>query len=102
MLRISTLSAWAQLEIASTQQTYLRAVVDPYRAKLVSLWVALLRDFAVIRVDPEFLHDTPLAAIDSSYSSLGREVLLPVRLYPCTVDHMLTLVIPRVLRQGLA
>ncbi|KAJ7168806.1 clathrin-coated vesicle protein [Mycena filopes] len=77
MLRISTLSAWAQLEIASTQQAYLTNVLKPYRATLASLWLASLRDYASIRVDSEFLHDTSSVALDSSYSSLGKEVLLP-------------------------
>lgn len=78
MLRISTLSAWAQLEVASYQQTYLLNVVKPYRATLAAMWIAALRDYASIRVDSEFLHDTSSAALDSTYSSLGKEVLLPV------------------------
>ncbi|KAJ7472591.1 clathrin-coated vesicle protein [Mycena latifolia] len=77
MLRISTLSAWAQLEIASAQQAYLTNVLKPYRATLASLWLASLRDYASIRIDSEFLHDTSSVALDSSYSSLGKEVLLP-------------------------
>ncbi|KAF7331836.1 Clathrin-coated vesicle protein [Mycena kentingensis (nom. inval.)] len=77
MLRISTVSAWAQLKISSAQQTYLADVIEPYRATLASLWLASLRDYASIRVDSEFLHDTSSVALDSSYSSLGKEVLLP-------------------------
>jgi hypothetical protein len=78
MLRISTLSAWAQLQIASAQQSYLANVVKPHRATLASLWVASLRDYASIRADSEFIGDTSPVALDSSYSSLGKEVLLPV------------------------
>ncbi|THU92726.1 clathrin-coated vesicle protein [Dendrothele bispora CBS 962.96] len=77
MLRISILSAWAQLEVASYQQSYLLDVVNPYRATLASMWIAALRDYASIRIDSEFLHDTSSAAVDSSYSNLGKEVLLP-------------------------
>ncbi|KAJ6450153.1 clathrin-coated vesicle protein [Mycena sanguinolenta] len=77
MLRISTLSAWAQLEIASAQQAYLIDVLKPYRSTLASLWLSSLRDYASIRIDSEFLHDTSSVALDSSYSSLGKEVLLP-------------------------
>ncbi|KIK61652.1 hypothetical protein GYMLUDRAFT_73165 [Collybiopsis luxurians FD-317 M1] len=77
MLRISTLSAWAQLEVASYQQAYLINVVKPYRATLATMWIAALRDYASIRIDSEFLHDTSSAALDSTYSSLGKEVLLP-------------------------
>lgn len=78
MLRISTLSAWAQLEISSAQQQYLVAVLKPYRGTLASLWVASLRDYASIKIDSEFLLDSSSVALDSSYSSLGKEVLLPV------------------------
>lgn len=78
MLRISTLSAWAQLQVSSVQQLYLENVVKPYRPTLSSLWIAALRDYACIRIDSEFLHDTSSVALDSSYSNLGKEVLLPV------------------------
>ncbi|KAG6906802.1 hypothetical protein DXG01_012050 [Tephrocybe rancida] len=77
MLRISTLSAWAQLQVATPQQKYLENVVKPHRATLAALWIAALRDYASIRVDSEFLNDTSTVALDSSYSSLGKEVLLP-------------------------
>lgn len=80
MLRISTLSAWAQLQVSSLKQKYLAKIIQPYKATLSSLWIAALRDYASIRIDSEFLHDTSSVAIDSSYSSLGREVLLPVSL----------------------
>ncbi|KAL0567040.1 hypothetical protein V5O48_014955 [Marasmius crinis-equi] len=76
MLRISILSAWAQLEVASYQQQYLVAVVKPYRATLASMWISSLRDYASIRIDSESLQDTSATALDS-YSSLGKEVLLP-------------------------
>lgn len=78
MLRISTLSAWAQLEVASINQAYLAAVLEPFRGTLSGLWIASLRDYASIRIDSEFLHDTSSVALDSSYTSLGKEVLLPV------------------------
>ncbi|KAG7093998.1 hypothetical protein E1B28_007627 [Marasmius oreades] len=76
MLRISTLSAWAQLEVASYQQQYLLAIIKPYRTTLASMWIASLRDYASIRVDSESLQDTSATALDS-YSSLGKEALLP-------------------------
>lgn len=78
MLRISVLSAWAQLQVSSLKQNYLGKVIQPYRSTLSSLWIASLRDYASIRIDSEFLHDSTSVALDSSYSSLGREVLLPV------------------------
>ena len=78
MLRITTLSAWAQLYIASDQQAYLENVVKPHEATLSPLWIAALRDYASIRVDSDFNQDSPTVGIDSTYMSLGREVLLPV------------------------
>lgn len=86
MLRICTLSAWAQLQVSSTQQTYLQKVVQPYRPVLATLWVSSLRDYASVRVDSEFLQDSSSISIDSSHSSLGKEVLLPVCILDCLVD----------------
>ncbi|KAJ3520851.1 hypothetical protein NM688_g9102 [Phlebia brevispora] len=77
MLRIATLSAWAELEISAETQEYLIKVVEPYRKALASLWISSLRDYASIRVGTELLDDSSSGAVDSSYSSLGKEVLLP-------------------------
>jgi hypothetical protein len=78
MLRVSILSAWARLEIASSEQTYLLDVIKPYRLILAPQWIASLRDYAVIRADSEFIHDASAVALDPSYASLGKVVLLPV------------------------
>lgn len=77
MLRVSILSAWARLEIASSEQTYLLDVIKPYRLILAPQWIACLRDYAVIRADSEFIHDASAVALDPSYASLGKVVLLP-------------------------
>ncbi|KAG8907510.1 hypothetical protein FRB99_003883 [Tulasnella sp. 403] len=77
MLRISTLTAWAELQAARSEHSYLEAVISPYRAKLAGLWVGALRDYANIRGDSEILQDTSSVATDISYSGMGREVLLP-------------------------
>ena len=79
MLRIATLSAWAELVISSETQEYLVKVIEPYRKALASLWISSLRDYASIRAGTELLDDASSGAVDSSYSSLGKEVLLPVR-----------------------
>lgn len=78
MLRISTLTAWAELETATVRQPYLRHVVDPHRATLATLWIASLRDYASVRADSEAVQEGPSAGLDSSYFGLGRETLLPV------------------------
>ncbi|KAI0946131.1 hypothetical protein AcV7_010182 [Taiwanofungus camphoratus] len=77
MLRIAILSAWAELQVASSHQAYLVDVVRPYRPALASLWIAALRDYASIRADTEVFDDSSAGPLDSSYSSLGKEVLLP-------------------------
>jgi hypothetical protein len=71
MLRVSILSVWARLEIASFEQTYLLDVIKPYRSILAPQWFASLRDYAVIRADCEFIHDASAVALDPSYASLG-------------------------------
>jgi HEAT repeat-containing protein 5 len=78
MLRIATATAWAELDISSSERSYLKEVVEPYRQVLSSLWVASLRDYASIRGDSEMLQDGSSAILDSSFVALGREVLLPV------------------------
>ncbi|KAL4065423.1 armadillo-type protein [Scleroderma yunnanense] len=77
MLRVSILAAWARLEIASAEQTYLLDVIKPYREILASQWVACLRDYATIRADSEFVHDSSLLSLDPSFANLGKVVLLP-------------------------
>ena len=77
MLRIATLSAWAELQVSSATQTYLIDVIEPYRKTLASLWIGSLRDYASIRAGTELLDDAA-SGVDSSYASLGKEVLLPV------------------------
>ncbi len=81
MLRIATLSAWAQLASATPQHKYLQEVVEPYRPTLTSLWIAALRDYASIRADSEAILDTSAAPLDAAYASLGKDILLPVRFF---------------------
>ncbi|KAH7905717.1 armadillo-type protein [Hygrophoropsis aurantiaca] len=77
MLRMAILSAWAQLEVASAEQSYLINVIKPYRSLLSTQWIASLRDYAVIRADSESIQDASAITLDPSYASLGKVVLLP-------------------------
>jgi len=79
MLKISTLTAWAELLISSLTQQYLTAVIEPYRPTLGSLWIGALRDYASIRGDSEVMQESSSNAVDTLYLNLGKEVLLPVR-----------------------
>ncbi|CAE6439107.1 unnamed protein product [Rhizoctonia solani] len=76
MLRVSTLTAWAELEIASAREEYLQIVLKPYRGTLALLWVSALRDYASIRADSEVQQDS-VSGMDAAYTGLGRETLLP-------------------------
>lgn len=89
MLRIATLSAWAQLASASPQPKYLQEVVEPYRSTLTSLWIAALRDYASIRADSEVISDTSAAPLDAAYASLGKDILLPVRPFSFLLESAL-------------
>lgn len=75
MLKVSILAAWAELQIASTSQVYLIEVIKPYRWLLGPFWVGALRDYALLRTDPE-MGAAPSAGMDLS-SGMGRDVLLP-------------------------
>lgn len=81
MLRVATLAAWAELEVSSTASGYLRTVLAPHQQTLASLWIASLRDYASIRADTEVLQEGPSGPVDIAYAGLGREILLPVRVF---------------------
>jgi len=77
MLKVSVLAAWAELQIASTRQSYLINVVKPYRWLLGPFWIGALRDYAQLRTDPEM--GASAGGMDFNHG-LGRDVLLPVSL----------------------
>ncbi|PHH63577.1 hypothetical protein CDD81_5669 [Ophiocordyceps australis] len=80
MVKISVFSAWADLQVASTEHAYLVHVVQPHIAKLTPLWLESLREFARLRFEPDIsmtLGPPSLAAsLDSIYAALNRETLL--------------------------
>ncbi|KAK5941864.1 hypothetical protein PMZ80_005815 [Knufia obscura] len=79
MLKMSLLSGWAQLQLASTEQTYLEDIVHPYVPKLAPLWLKSLQEFASLRFEPE-ISDTIGEYVSNlpheRYSALDREVRL--------------------------
>jgi hypothetical protein len=77
MLRVSTLTAWAELEVAIAREDYLQNILKLLRGTLALLWVLALRDYASIRADSEVQQDG-ISGMDASYTGLGRETLLPV------------------------
>ncbi|WVW78983.1 hypothetical protein I302_100946 [Kwoniella bestiolae CBS 10118] len=89
MLKISILTAWAELKISSTKQAYLNDVIKPYRYLLGPFWIGALRDYAQLRTDPE-MGGGGLSGMGvglDSGNAVGREVLLPY--YEAAVPNLL-------------
>lgn len=80
MVKMAVFSAWAELQVASTEQHYLVDVLKPYTGTLTPLWLASLREFARLRFEPDIsmsLGPPSLSgSLDSIYSALNRETLL--------------------------
>ncbi|ATZ58683.1 Bclaa1 [Botrytis cinerea B05.10] len=80
MVKMAVFSAWAELQVASTEQKYLVDVLKPYIGTLTPLWLASLREFARLRFEPDIsmsLGPPSLSgSLDSIYSALNRETLL--------------------------
>ncbi|KAH7371998.1 HEAT repeat protein-like protein [Pyrenochaeta sp. MPI-SDFR-AT-0127] len=80
MVKMSVFSAWAELQIASAEQTYLVDVLKPHIAKLTPLWLASLREYARLRFEPDISSSMGSASLsgslDTIYAALNRETLL--------------------------
>ncbi|KAL9084717.1 MAG: hypothetical protein Q9159_005072 [Coniocarpon cinnabarinum] len=80
MVRLATFSAWAELQIASHDQTYLADILRPHLAKLAPLWLSSLRDYAKLKFEPDITGAASTGALgtglDVIYSSLNRATLL--------------------------
>ncbi|KAK3112003.1 hypothetical protein LTR53_012165 [Teratosphaeriaceae sp. CCFEE 6253] len=80
MVRMAVFAAWAQLQIASGEQKYLRDVVKPHIAQLVPLWLASLREYSRLRFEPDISASLGGATlsddVDTVYAALNRETLL--------------------------
>ncbi|KAK6370179.1 hypothetical protein LTR64_005419 [Lithohypha guttulata] len=79
MLKMALLAGWAQLELASTEQTYLEEIVRPYVPSLAPLWVKSLQEFASLRFEPEIsdsLGDFATNNLHERYAAFDREIRL--------------------------
>ncbi|RDA90665.1 hypothetical protein CP533_4672 [Ophiocordyceps camponoti-saundersi (nom. inval.)] len=80
MVKISVFSAWAELQVASTEQKYLLEVLRPHIGTLTPLWLESLREFARLRFEPDIsmtLGPPSLSgSLDTIYAALNRETLL--------------------------
>lgn len=82
MIRMAVLSAWAELQVASREQTYLVKVMEPYITKLTPLWLSSLQEFARLRFEPDISNSVGPArtdeSLDTTYAALNRQTLLKV------------------------
>jgi HEAT repeat-containing protein 5 len=91
MVKMAVFSAWAELQIASTEQKYLVDVLKPHIVKLTPLWLSSLREYARLRFEPDISTTGGPASLsgnlDTVYAALNRETLLKVGLSMSTVDN---------------
>lgn len=84
---MAVLSAWAELQVASSEQAYLNEVVEPQIAKLTPLWLSSLQEFARLRFEPDISNNAGPArtdeSLDTTYAALNRQTLLKVKILAC-------------------
>jgi len=80
MVRLAVLSAWAELQIQSTQWTYLVEIVEPRVPVLVFLWLETLKSFAKLQFEPDITDGITLEDVvgSSQFSFVSIEFLLEV------------------------
>ena len=80
MVKMSVYSAWADLQVASSEQKYLIDVLKPRIRSLTPRWLDSLKDFARLRFEPDIsmtLGPPSLSgSLDTIYAALNRETLL--------------------------
>ena len=82
MVKLAVYSAWAELQIASHDQSYLKKILHPHLAKLAPLWLSSLREYAKLKFEPDISGAASSGGVagglDMVYASLSRETLLTV------------------------
>ena len=81
MVKLSVYSAWAELQIASLEQSYLKDVLKPHLAKLTPLWLSSLREYARLKFEPDVSTASASSAnsnVETVYAALNRDTLLKV------------------------
>ncbi|PKS12933.1 hypothetical protein jhhlp_000274 [Lomentospora prolificans] len=80
MVKMAVFAAWAELQVASSEQKYLVDVLRPHIATLTPLWLESLREFSRLRFEPDIsmtLGPPSLSgSLDTIYAALNRETLL--------------------------
>lgn len=82
MVKMAVLSAWADLQVARANQSYLNKVLEPHVGKLLPLWLSSLQEFARLRFEPDISTQTgppgPNESLEAVYAALNRQTLLKV------------------------
>ncbi|KAL6869545.1 hypothetical protein ACO1O0_000871 [Amphichorda felina] len=80
MVKLAVFSAWAELQVASSEQKYLLGVLKPHIGTLTPLWLESLREFAQLRFEPDISMTlgppSMSGSLDTIYAALNRETLL--------------------------
>ncbi|KAL8994660.1 MAG: hypothetical protein Q9188_007003 [Gyalolechia gomerana] len=80
MVKMAVLSAWADLQVARANQSYLNKVLEPHVGKLLPLWLSSLQEFARLRFEPDISTQTgppgPNESLEAVYAALNRQTLL--------------------------
>ncbi|KAF7731917.1 hypothetical protein EC973_007748 [Apophysomyces ossiformis] len=86
MVKLSVLNGWAELQVASQKQDYLKQVLQPNLSVLSPLWLRSLQDYARIRLESDIvalsssnegIQASASGGIDAMYSAATKEVVLP-------------------------
>lgn len=80
MVRLAVQSAWAELQIQSTQRPYLIDIILPHITTLISMWLETLTAFAKLQFEPDAGDGTVIEEIlvDSQNNYISKEFLLQV------------------------
>lgn len=83
MVKLAVFSAWAELQIGSLDQAYLKDIISPHLMKLTPLWLQALREYARLKFEPDISASATggitTGSLDEIYAALSRETLLAVR-----------------------
>ncbi|KAL4206381.1 hypothetical protein CU097_005637 [Rhizopus azygosporus] len=86
MVKLAVLNAWAELQVASQRQGYLKQILQPNLSVLSSMWLRSLQDYARIRLESDIvalsnrserIQTASNSSIDSMYSAATKDVVLP-------------------------
>jgi hypothetical protein len=72
MLKISVLSAWAELQVSSRRQEYLVHVIAPYVQELTPMWLEALKQYASVKFEPI----TSGNSMEVQYNTLSRVMMV--------------------------